>query len=77
MAADGKRVDTEVLCDVFKLTRAEAEVARELIGGATKEAVAARRNARETTVRTQVRAILAKTGAVNLRDLERIIARLQ
>ncbi|MER2509107.1 MAG: hypothetical protein ABTQ27_10150 [Amaricoccus sp.] len=77
LRADGKRVDTEVLCDVFKLTRAEAEVARELIGGATKEAVAARRNARETTVRTQVRAILAKTGAVNLRDLERIIARLQ
>ena len=77
LRSDVMRISTELLCDLFRLTKAEAEVARELIGGATKEAVAARRNARVTTVRTQVRAILAKTGAVNLRDLERMIARLQ
>jgi hypothetical protein len=46
------------------------------MGGATKEMVAASRGARVTTVRTQVRGVLAKTGASNLRDLERILATL-
>jgi DNA-binding CsgD family transcriptional regulator len=77
LRSDATRISAELLCDLFRLTHAEAEVVRELMGGSTKEAVAARRNARVTTVRTQVRAILAKTGAVNLRDLERMIARLQ
>lgn len=70
-------VRLDLLCDLFGLTRAEGEVARALMGGATKEAVAAQRHSKETTVRTQVRAILAKTGALNLRDLERMIARLR
>lgn len=65
-----------LLIDLFGLTRAEAEVALALVGGETKEAVAASRGARVTTVRTQVRAVLAKTGAANLRDLERLLATL-
>ncbi len=67
----------ELLRNLFGLTRAEAEVARALSGGATKRAVAAARGLREVTVRTQVRAILEKTGAANLRDLERMLAGLQ
>lgn len=66
----------ELLRALFGLTPAEAEVARALAGGASKTAVAAARGLRETTVRTQVRAVLAKTGATNLRDLERILAGL-
>lgn len=66
----------ELLRDLFGLTAAEAEVARALTGGATKGEVAGARGLRETTVRTQVRAVLAKTGAVNLRDLERMLAGL-
>jgi DNA-binding NarL/FixJ family response regulator len=64
----------ELLRGLFGLTRAEAEVARALSGGATKRAVAEARGLREVTVRTQVRAILEKTGAANLRDLERMVA---
>jgi DNA-binding CsgD family transcriptional regulator/PAS domain-containing protein len=65
-----------ILADLFGLTRTEAEVALALMGGATKEMVAASRGARVTTVRTQVRAVLAKAGASNLRDLERLLATL-
>jgi DNA-binding CsgD family transcriptional regulator len=65
-----------LLADLFGLTQAESEVALALVGGATKEVVAVSRGARVTTVRTQVRAVLAKTGASNLRDLERILATL-
>lgn len=67
---------TSVLRDLFGLTRAEAETASALSGGATKEAVAVARGLRVTTVRTQVRAILGKTGATNLRDLERLLGHL-
>jgi DNA-binding NarL/FixJ family response regulator len=52
-------------------------VARALAGGATKRAVADARGLREATVRTQVRAVLDKTGAANLRDLERLLAGLR
>jgi DNA-binding CsgD family transcriptional regulator len=65
-----------LLRDLFGLTRAEAEVAQALAGGASKRAVAAARGLRETTVRTQVRAVLDKTGTAKLRDLEQLLARL-
>ena len=67
----------EVLRDLFALTRAEAEIARALAGGATKAAVAAARGVSETTVRSHVRALLDKTGTANLRDLERLLAGLE
>ena len=67
----------DLLRGLFGLTRAEAEVARALAGGATKRAVADARGLRETTVRSQVRAVLDKTGAANLRDLERLLAGLR
>ncbi|KFG69534.1 hypothetical protein JH26_09785 [Microvirga sp. BSC39] len=65
-----------LLRDLFGLTMNEAEVARALYGGVTKEAVAAARGLRVTTIKTQVDAILAKTGAANLRDLERLLGSL-
>lgn len=65
-----------VLRELFGLTRAEAEVARALTGGATMARVAAARGLRETIVRSQVRAVLEKTGAANLRDLERLLGDL-
>jgi len=63
-----------LLIDLFGLTRAEAEVAVALAGGVTAEDVARTRRVSLDTVRTQVRAILRKTGAAGLRDFERIIA---
>jgi DNA-binding NarL/FixJ family response regulator len=58
-----------LLRELFGLTANEAEVACALYGGVTKEAVAAARGVRASTIKTQVDAILAKTGATNLRDL--------
>ena len=65
-----------VLCDIFGLTRSEAAVAAGLVGGASAEDVATARHVSLETVRTQVRAILRKSEATNLRDLERMLAQL-
>lgn len=63
-----------LLIDLFGLTRAEAEVAVALAGGVTAEDAARIRHVSLDTVRSQIRAILRKTGAGGLRDFERIIA---
>jgi DNA-binding CsgD family transcriptional regulator len=61
---------------LFGLTAAEADVAAALVGGVTVEEVAQRRGVGFETVRSQVKIMLRKVGAQNLRDLERIIAAL-
>lgn len=66
-----------LLRELFGLTRSEAEVAQALAGGLSKVAIAGARGLKETTVRTQVRAILEKTGTANLRELERLLAGLE
>ncbi len=63
-----------LLIDLFGLTRSEAEVAVALAGGVTAENVARTRRVSLDTVRSQIRTLLRKTGAVGLRDFERIIA---
>ncbi|HEY3846996.1 MAG TPA: LuxR C-terminal-related transcriptional regulator [Acetobacteraceae bacterium] len=63
-----------LLSDLYGLTHAEAAVAASLGGGMTAEDVARRRQVSLDTVRTQVRTVLRKTNAANLRDLERILA---
>lgn len=63
-----------LLNDLFRLTRSEAEVAAILAGGVSAEDVARARNVSLDTVRSQIRAILKKTGASSLRDFERIVA---
>jgi DNA-binding CsgD family transcriptional regulator len=69
--------DPRCLRDLFGLTPAEADVALALVGGATKASVAHGRRSQVSTVNTQVRSILAKTGAANLRDLERMLGTLR
>jgi hypothetical protein len=66
----------EMLCEVFGLSRAEADVAAALAGGASAEDVAQQRNVSLTTVRSQIRSILGKSGSENLRDFERSMASL-
>jgi PAS domain-containing protein len=66
----------ETLCEVFGLSRAEADVAVALSGGASAEDVAQQRNVSLTTVRSQIRSILGKSGTENLRDFERSMASL-
>ncbi len=68
------RIAPDLLCDLYGLTRAEASVAASLVGGVTAEDVARTRRVSLGTVRTQVRTVLRKTNAANLRDFERILA---
>jgi PAS domain-containing protein len=67
---------TDTLCDLFGFSRAEAEVALALGGGASADDVASRRNVSLPTVRSQIRAILMKSESENLRDFERSMATL-
>lgn len=68
------RVEAAALGDLYGLTRAEVDVAGALAGGVTAEEVARTRRVALDTIRAQVRAVLRKTNAANLRDFERISA---
>lgn len=65
-----------VLRDLYGLTRAEADIVGQLGAGGSPEEVAAAREVSISTLRSQVRTILAKTGAAGLTDLARIVAAL-
>jgi len=65
-----------LLSELFGLSAAEAAVANSLLGGRTAEDVAHARNVSLDTVRSQIRTVLRKTDAANLRDFERIGALL-
>ena len=65
-----------MLCEMFGLSLAEAEVAVALTGGASAEDVARGRGVPLMTVRSQIRSILGKSEAENLRDFERAMASL-
>ena len=66
----------DMLCEMFGFSRAEAEVAVALTGGASAEDVARGRGVSLMTVRSQIRSILGKSEADNLRDFERTMATL-
>ncbi|MFM0210667.1 hypothetical protein PQQ96_25015 [Paraburkholderia sediminicola] len=66
----------EMLCDFFRLTFAEAAVAVALLGGSTAEDVARSRGVSLGTIRTQIRVVLDKMNARNLRHVEQIVAGL-
>ena len=65
-----------LLCDLFGLSRSESEVATALMGGATAEDVASGRHVSLDTVRSQIRSVLRKSEAANLRDFEGLLATL-
>ncbi|MBO9196981.1 hypothetical protein J5277_22980 [Rhizobium sp. 16-449-1b] len=65
-----------VFSELFGLSAAEGAVAAALLGGQTAEIVARDREVSLDTVRTQIRTVLRKTDAANLRDFERIGALL-
>ncbi|SHJ77695.1 DNA-binding transcriptional regulator, CsgD family [Roseomonas rosea] len=67
---------TALLQNLFGLTAAEAEVASGLAGGTRAEQLAERRGVSLATIRAQVRTVLEKTGTVNLRELEALLASL-
>ena len=65
------------LCELFRLSAVEAQVACAIAAGASVAAVAGSRRTSPLTVRAQIRAILSKTGSENLRDLVAIIAEIE
>jgi DNA-binding CsgD family transcriptional regulator/PAS domain-containing protein len=74
--ADPPVLASSTLQQLFTLTAAEADVALALAAGHSAEAIAAERGVSLPTVRTQIRQILEKTGALHLRDLGRLLAGL-
>jgi DNA-binding CsgD family transcriptional regulator len=74
--AEGPVLDAQALQQLFALTAAEAGVALALAAGGSAEDIAAERGVSLPTVRTQIRQILEKTGALHLRDLVRHLAGL-
>jgi len=74
--ADAAARRQSALTELFGLTRVEAAVAAALAGGATAAQVARSRNVSPDTVRTQIRSILRKMGASNLRQFESIAGML-
>ena len=67
-------VEESVLRLLHDVSRAEAALAAALVRGATVEEFAASRNVSISTARTQVRALLEKTGTRRQTDLVRLIA---
>jgi DNA-binding CsgD family transcriptional regulator len=65
-----------LLSELFNLSKAEAEVSSLILGGAKAEDVARARHVSLDTVRSQIRTVLGKAEAQNLRDFERIAASL-
>jgi len=65
-----------LLSELFGLSIAEGAVALALLGGQTAESVARERDVSLETVRSQIRTVLRKSDATNLRDFERIGALL-
>jgi DNA-binding NarL/FixJ family response regulator len=61
---------------MFQLSQSEAAVGLAMLGGAGAPQVAQLRGVSTETVRRQIRNLLEKTGASNLRDFERIVATL-
>lgn len=61
---------------LFDLTPSEARVARGIAGGETPEAIAAQGDVAISTVRTQLRRVLEKTGCARQADLAALLVRI-
>ncbi len=69
-------LDVSELTAIYGFTRAEAELAVALGNGETLNEVAARRNVKSSTVRTQLLSVLDKMGLHRQADLTRTLASL-
>jgi DNA-binding CsgD family transcriptional regulator len=68
--------DAAALRDLLGLTWAEAALAAELAAGATLAGAARARGISLETARTQLKAVLGKTGCARQQDLARLLARI-
>lgn len=65
-------ISTERLSQLFALTQAEAEVCRHMVGGLSALEIAEARGVAEGTIKTQFKAIYAKTGVHRRSELMRL-----
>lgn len=72
----GPQIDPFIIAAAFDLTPAESRVAFELAHRATAKSIAAERGVSVLTVRTQIAAILSKTGLQRQADLVRAVLTL-
>jgi DNA-binding CsgD family transcriptional regulator len=72
--AGGKAPSAELLTGLFDLTPAEARVARAVTGGRTVDETAAALGVSPATVRTQLKAVLSKTGTRRQAELVRLLS---
>jgi DNA-binding CsgD family transcriptional regulator len=66
-------LDPAIVADTFGLTPAEARLAVTLASGIAVKTIAAQRKVEVSTVRTQLRSILAKTGTNRQAELVRVL----
>jgi DNA-binding CsgD family transcriptional regulator/PAS domain-containing protein len=67
-----RSVSTQRLCLLFGLTEAEAEICRHMVGGLSAAEIASERDVSEDTVKSQFKAVYAKTGVRRRADLVRL-----
>lgn len=70
------RPSAEALSGLFGLTPAEQRVAQALCAGLAPKAIAGALNVSENTVKSHLKAIFLKTGAVSQADFQRIVSAL-
>lgn len=68
--------DAKLLADIFRLTRAESEVAALVAQGKSLAAIADGRGIARVTVRNQLKTVLAKTGTHRQAELVALLSRL-
>lgn len=74
--ASDRAPSATLMKSLFDLTPSEARVAQGIAGGATPEAIAAEGEVAISTVRTQLRRVLEKTGCARQADLAALLARI-
>jgi DNA-binding CsgD family transcriptional regulator len=72
----GPAADPELLCGVFDLTPAEARVAAEVLSGASTTRIAETLGLKESSLRQQIKSILAKSGTHSRSEFTALAGRL-
>ncbi|HKU86935.1 MAG TPA: helix-turn-helix transcriptional regulator [Casimicrobiaceae bacterium] len=75
-AASSRSADDHILQGLFGLTPAECRLARALVNGDPPKRIADRFALSENTIRTQIKALYAKTGTRGLASLTALLSRL-
>lgn len=66
----------ELISELLHVTRAEAEIALDVLRGDKVSVIAGRRRVQVETVRTQLKNLLRKTGVPNQKQLTALLARI-